>query len=156
MPAVHSSITRRPLHRRAFDVEMSARTDGWFGIEARLGNHKCHEASLAGVSGKVSHPIHDMHLHRTAVATLTLKSALSETRWISSSPACRKQGETHAQLSGLNLQMGLRQAIGKRLDGSHASQEGRDTRKRSLGPSGSRRRTGHQRFLTSLTRKTQP
>jgi Protein of unknown function (DUF2889) len=154
MPAVHPSITRRPLHSRAFDVEMSARTDGRFGIEARLGSHKFHDVSLAGVSGNVSHPIHEMHLHRSAVVTPTIKSASSKTLWMSSFPECLQQGEACRRLVGLSPLKGLRQAMGKRPDGTHASQEGRDTRKRALGPSG--RRTGHQRFLTSLTRKTQP
>jgi hypothetical protein len=36
MPSDHPSVTRRPLHRRALDVQVFLRDDGLFDVEASL------------------------------------------------------------------------------------------------------------------------
>lgn len=117
MPAVHPSITRRPLHRRALDVQVFARDDGLFDVEASLIDTKSHDVPLAGVPRKAGEPIHEMHLRLTVDATLTITAASSETLWMPYPQACGEHGDAYVQLIGLNLLKGFRQAVGERLGG---------------------------------------
>jgi len=115
MPAVQPSITRRPLHRRAFDVQVFARDDGLFDVGASLIDTKSHDVPLAGSLRKAGDPIHEMRLHLTVDPTLTITAASSETLWMPYVPACGTHGDAYAQLIGLNLLKGFRQAVGERL-----------------------------------------
>lgn len=117
MPAAHSSITRRPLHRRALDVAVFARDDGLFDVEASLIDTKSHDVMLAGLPRKAGDPIHEMRLQLTVDATLTITASSSETLWMPYRPACGEHGDAYAQLVGLNLLKGFRQAVGERLGG---------------------------------------
>lgn len=118
MPAVHPSVTRRPLHRRALDVQVFARDDGLFDVEASLIDTKTHDVPLAGVPRKAGEPIHEMRLHLTVDATLTITAAGSETLWMPYPGACDQHGNAYARLVGLNLMKGFRQAVGERLGGT--------------------------------------
>jgi hypothetical protein len=118
MPAVHPSVTRRPLHRRALDVQVFARDDGLFDVEASLTDAKTHDVSLAGAPRKAGDPIHEMHLHLTVDATLTITAARSETLWMPYPGACDDHGNAYARLVGLNLMKGFRHAVSERLGGT--------------------------------------
>lgn len=118
MPAVHPSITRRPLHRRALDVQVFARDDGLFDVEASLTDVKTHDVPLAGLPRKAGEPIHEMHLHLTVDPTLTITAASSETLWMPYPGACNEHGDAYARLIGLNLMKGFRQAVQERLGGT--------------------------------------
>jgi len=118
MPAVHPSVTRRPLHRRALDVQVFARDDGLFDVEASLTDTKTHDVPLAGVPRKAGDPIHEMRLHLTVDTTLTITAAGSETLWMPYPGACNEHGDAYRQLVGLNLMKGFRQAVGERLGGT--------------------------------------
>lgn len=118
MPAAHPSVTRRPLHRRALDVQVFARDDGLFDVEASLIDTKTHDVPLAGVARKAGDPIHEMHLHLTVDATLTITAASSDTRWMPYPGACNEHGDAYRQLIGLNLMKGFRQAVTERLGGT--------------------------------------
>jgi len=118
MPPDHPSITRRPLHRRAFDVQVFARDDGLFDVEAALTDTKSHDVALAGVPRKAGDPIHEMQLHLTVDATLTVTAAASDTLWMPYPGACPEHGDAYAQLVGLNLLKGFRQAVAERLGGT--------------------------------------
>jgi hypothetical protein len=115
MPAVNPSITRRPLHRRALDVQVFARNDGLFDVEACLTDTKSHDVPLAGVPRKAGDPIHEMRLHLTVDASLTITAATSETLWMPYPAACGEHGDAYARLVGLNLMKGFRQAVHERL-----------------------------------------
>ncbi|HEY0955697.1 MAG TPA: DUF2889 domain-containing protein [Roseateles sp.] len=118
MPAVQSSIQRRPLHRRALDVQVFARDDGLFDVEASLIDTKTHDVPLAGLPRKAGDPIHEMHLQLTVDAQLTISAATSDTRWMPYPGACDEHGDAYAQLVGLNLLKGFRQAVTERLGGT--------------------------------------
>lgn len=118
MPAVNPSASRRQLHRRAFDVQVFAREDGQFDVEASLTDVKTHDVPLAGATRKAGDPIHEMHLHLTVDATLTITAAASETRWMPYPGACNEHGNAYARLIGLNLMKGFRQAVQERLAGT--------------------------------------
>ncbi|MBV8037603.1 DUF2889 domain-containing protein [Roseateles sp.] len=115
MPAVNPSVTRRPLHRRAFDVQVFARDDGLFDVEASLTDTKSHDVPLAGAPRKAGDPIHDMRLYLTVDAALTITAATSETLWMPYPGACDEHGDAYARLVGLNLMKGFRRAVQERL-----------------------------------------
>jgi len=118
MPAVQPSATRRPLHRRALDVQVFARDDGLFDVEASLIDTKSHDVPLAGVPRKAGDPIHQMLLYLTVDPTLTITAATSDTLWMPYPGACNEHGDAYRQLVGLNLMKGFRQAVAERLGGT--------------------------------------
>lgn len=118
MPAAQPSVTRRPLHRRALDVQVFARDDGQFDVEASLTDTKTHDVPLAGVPRKAGDPIHQMRLLLTVDAELTITAATSETLWMPYPQACNEHGDAYARLVGLNLMKGFRQAVQERLAGT--------------------------------------
>lgn len=118
MPAVHPSITRRPLHRRALDVQVFLRDDGLFDVEASLIDTKTHDVPLAGETRRAGDPIHEMRLHLTVDAALTITAAASDTLWMPYPGACNEHGNAYAQLVGLNLMKGFRHAVAERLGGT--------------------------------------
>lgn len=118
MPAVLPSAQRRPLHRRALDVQVFARDDGLFDVEARLTDTKSHDVPLAGGLRAAGEPIHDMRLDLTVDAALTITAASSVTRWMPYPGACDEHGDAYARLVGLNLMKGFRQAVHERLGGT--------------------------------------
>lgn len=118
MPEAQPFITRRPLHRRALDVQVFARDDGLFDVEASLIDTKSHDVPLADAPRKAGDPIHEMHLHLTIDSALTITAASSETLWMPYVTACSEHGDAYAQLIGLNLLKGFRQAVAERLGGT--------------------------------------
>lgn len=118
MPPVHLSVTRRPLHRRALDVQVFAREDGLFDVEASLIDTKSQDVPLAGLLRKAGDPIHQMQLHLTVDATLTITAASSDTLWMPYPDACAGHGNAYARLVGLNLLKGFRRAVAERLSGT--------------------------------------
>lgn len=118
MLAVNTPATRRPLHRRAFDVQVFARDDGLFDVEASLSDVKTHDVPLAGVIRRAGDPIHEMRLHLTVDASLTVTAATSDTLWMPYTGACDEHGDAYSRLVGLNLMKGFRQAVGERLGGT--------------------------------------
>lgn len=115
---VHQSVTRRPLHRRAFDVQVFARDDGLFDVEASLIDTKTHDVPLAGEPRRAGDPIHEMQLHLTVDPALTITAASSDTRWMPYPDACGEHGDAYGQLIGLNLLKGFRKAVTERLGGT--------------------------------------
>ncbi|MDR7299622.1 hypothetical protein J2X16_004992 [Pelomonas aquatica] len=118
MPAAHPSVTRRPLHRRALDVQVFLRDDGLFDVEASLVDTKSHDVPLAGQTRRAGDPIHEMRLCLTVDQSLTVTAASSDTRWMPYVGACSEHGNAYAQLVGLNLMKGFRHAVAERLGGT--------------------------------------
>lgn len=118
MPALNPSVSRRLLHRRAFDVQVFARDDGQFDVEASLTDTKTHDVPLAGVARKAGDPIHEMRLLLTVDTSLTIIAATSQTLWMPYVGACDEHGNAYARLIGLNLMKGFRQAVQERLGGT--------------------------------------
>jgi hypothetical protein len=115
MPAVQPPVQRRPLHRRALDVQVFARDDGLFDVEASLTDTKSHDVPLAGTTRKAGEPIHQMRLLLTVDTELNITAASSETLWMPYVGACDEHGDAYARLVGLNLMRGFRQAVHERL-----------------------------------------
>ena len=118
MPAVQPPVQRRPLHRRALDVQVFARDDGLFDVEASLTDTKSHDVPLAGVTRRAGDPIHQMRLLLTVDTELNITDASSETLWMPYVGACDEHGDAYGRLVGLNLMRGFRQAVLERLGGT--------------------------------------
>jgi hypothetical protein len=100
-------------------VQVFARDDGLFDVEARLTDTKSHDLTLAGGLRRAGEPIHEMLLHLTVDRSFEITAAASETLWMPYIPACSEHGNAYAQLVGLNLLKGFRRAVNERLSGVH-------------------------------------
>ncbi|RYG03385.1 MAG: DUF2889 domain-containing protein [Caulobacteraceae bacterium] len=118
MPAVQPTVSRRPLHRRALDVQVFARDDGLFDVEASLVDTKSHDVPLGNTTRHAGDPIHHMRLLLTVDARFTITAAASETLWMPYAGACANHGEAYGRLVGLNLMKGFRHAVNERLAGT--------------------------------------
>ncbi len=72
---------RRLLHRRAIEVQVFARDDGLFEVEAGLTDTKTRDVTLAGGIRKAGEPVHDMLLNLVVDRQLTIHESRSATRW---------------------------------------------------------------------------
>jgi hypothetical protein len=117
MSSFTPSDQRRLMHRRALDVQVYARDDGLFEVEAALTDTKTRDVMLAGQLRKAGEPVHDMLLHLVVDAQLTIRAAQSETRWMPYPGACDQHGDAYARLVGLNLMKGFRLGVKDRLGG---------------------------------------
>lgn len=117
MPQPKPTDQRRLLHRRAIDVQVFARDDGLFDVEAWLSDTKSHDVPLAGALRLAGEPIHDMGLQLTVDAQLNILAAGSKTRWMPYPGACDQHGNAYECLRGLNLMQGFRLGVKDRLAG---------------------------------------
>lgn len=109
---------RRLLHRRAIDVQVFARQDGCFDVEASLQDTKPRDFPVAGGMRSASDPLHAMRLLLCIDAKANIIEARSETHWMPYPGACDQHGEAYGRLVGLNLFKGFRQGVKERLGGT--------------------------------------
>lgn len=118
MPSIKPSAERRLLHRRAIDVQVFARGDGMFEVEASLQDTKAHAIPLADGMRRAGEPIHDMRLQLVVDGQLNVLAADSETLWMPYPGACAQHGAAYGRLVGLNLLKGFRLGVKDRLSGT--------------------------------------
>lgn len=111
---------RQLLHRRAIDVQVFARKDGHFDVEATLSDIKTRDLTLATGLRRAGEPIHDMLLHLVVDSSLNIVSAGSQTLAAPYPAQCGEHGDAYAALVGLNLLKGFRQSLRQALPGSRA------------------------------------
>lgn len=109
---------RRLLHRRAIDVQVFARQDGFFEVEASLQDTKPRAFPVAGGLRPARDPLHAMRLLLRIDAKANILEAQSETQWMPYPGACDRHGGAYARLVGLNLFKGFRQGVKERLGGT--------------------------------------
>jgi hypothetical protein len=110
---------RQLLHRRSIDVQVFARADGLYDVEAELKDSKTRDIPLAHGIRKAGDPVHDMLLHLVVDAQLNILSSSSQTRWMPYPGHCDQHGEAYGRLVGLNLLKGFRAEVKQRLAGVH-------------------------------------
>ena len=108
---------RRLLHRRATEVQVYAREDGLFEVEATLVDTKTRDITLANGVRKAGEPVHDMLLELVIDAKLNIIEARSTTRAMPYVGNCGEHGNAYARLVGLNLMQGFRLGVKERLAG---------------------------------------
>jgi Protein of unknown function (DUF2889) len=117
MSLLTPSAERRLLHRRVLDVQVYARDDGLYEVEAALTDTKTRDIPMAGGTRHAGEPIHDMLLQLVVDTQLTIHAARSHTRWMPYPGACDQHGNAYERLVGLNLLKGFRLGVKERLAG---------------------------------------
>ena len=108
---------RRLKHRRSIDLEVHARDDGLWEVDARLRDVKTRDAPLADGMRRAGEPIHEMLLRLVVDERFDIVAAGAETLWMPYPGVCDAHGDAYARLVGLNLLRGFRQAVKERLGG---------------------------------------
>lgn len=118
MSELPSPSERKLLHRRSIDVQVYAREDGRFDVEAMLSDVKTRDIALASGVRRAGEPIHDMRLQLIVDRELNIVAAESATLWMPYPGACDEHGDAYARLVGLNLLKGFRLGVKDRLSGT--------------------------------------
>lgn len=112
---------RQFRHRRSINIEVHARGDGLWEVDARLTDVRARPAVLAGRVREAGEPIHEMLLRIVVDEQFNILEAGSETRWMPYPGHCDApdaQGQdAYGRLVGLNLMKGFRHAVRQRLGG---------------------------------------
>lgn len=113
------AAARRQLkHRRQFDVQVFARDDGLWEVDATLTDTKTRPVQLAsGGERAAGDPIHDMLLRLVVDRRLNIVHSGAQTRWMPYPGQCDQYGDAYGRLAGLNLARGFRQALRERVGG---------------------------------------
>jgi Protein of unknown function (DUF2889) len=110
---------RELKHRRSIDVQVYARADGLWEVDAELSDTKTRATLLAAQWRPAGAPIHDMLLRIVVDAHCNVVAAGSDTRAMPYPGHCDELGDAYSRLVGLNLLKGFRQAVKERLGGVH-------------------------------------
>jgi Protein of unknown function (DUF2889) len=108
---------RQLRHRRSIDVEVFARGEGLWEIDARLVDTKTRDVTLAATTRRAGDPIHDMLLRLVIDEQFNILEAGSQTTWMPYLNECDAHGEAYGRLAGLNLMKDFRRHVRERLGG---------------------------------------
>ncbi len=117
MPLPIASVERQLRHRRQIDVQVFARGNGLWEVDAVLTDVKTHDTPLAGDVRRAGDPIHEMLLRLVVDERFNILEAGSDTRWMPYVGVCGEHGDAYAALAGLNLMDNFRRAAIGRLGG---------------------------------------
>jgi hypothetical protein len=109
---------RQLKHCRSIDVQIYARGNGLWEVDAEITDTKTRDALLAGGLRPAGEPIHDMLLRVVVDEQFNIVEAGSETRRMPYPGQCDDHGDAYRRLIGLNLLKGFRQAVKERLAGT--------------------------------------
>lgn len=118
MPLPPSDPSRVLKHRRAIDVQAYARADGLWEVEARVSDVKTREVPCADGPRPAGAPIHDLLLRLVVDTQLNILASGAESLAVPYPGHCNEHGDRYAQLTGLNLMRGFKQAVRERLGGA--------------------------------------
>jgi hypothetical protein len=108
---------RKLQHRRSIEVQIYARGNGLWEVDAEIIDVKTRDAALAGGTRPAGEPIHDMLLRIVVDRHLNIVEAGSQTRAMPYPGECDQHGDAYARLVGLNLLKGFRRDVNARLGG---------------------------------------
>ena len=117
MPLPHAAAERQLKHRRQIDVQVYARGNGLWEVDARLSDVKTRDTQMIDGPRPAGTPIHEMLLRLVVDERMTIVEAGSETRWMPYTGTCTEHGDAYARLVGLNLMQNFRQALRERVGG---------------------------------------
>ncbi len=117
MPLPSPAADRQLKHRRSIDVQVFARGDGLWEVEATLVDTKTRDVAMADGPRRAGAPIHDMLLRLVVDAQLNVLAAGSQTRAMPYPGLCADHGDAYATLVGLNLLQGFHKTLRERLGG---------------------------------------
>lgn len=108
---------RQVKHRRSIDVQVYARPDGQWEVDARLSDTKARDWPLPSGLRPAGSPIHEMLLRLVVDTRFQILEAGAETLAMPYPGQCDQHGDAYSRLVGLNLLQGFRQAVKERLGG---------------------------------------
>lgn len=110
---------RRHVHTRSIRVEVYARDDGLWDLEAILTDTKSRDFPLATGMRPAGEPVHDMLLRVTIDTKANVIDATAESRRVPYPGHCDSIGPDYRKLIGLNLLQDFRRHLQSRLGGVH-------------------------------------
>ncbi len=117
MTLPQAAAERQLKHRRQIDVQVYARGNGLWEVDAVLTDTKTRTAQMREGPRPAGTPIHDMLLRLVVNQQLDIVEAGSETRWMPYTGTCNQHGDIYALLVGLNLLQNFRKALRARVGG---------------------------------------
>lgn len=104
-------------HRRCIDVQVFARGNGLWEVDALITDTRTQDTLPSGRHRPAGTPIHEMLLRLVVDSQLNITEAGSETRWMPYMGTCQHHGDAYARLVGLNLMNKFREALRERVGG---------------------------------------
>jgi len=108
---------RQLKHRRRIDVQIYARGNGLWEVDAHITDVRPSETRMATGMLPAGAPIHDMLLRLVVDEAFNVVEAGAETRAMPYPGECNSYGDVYGRLVGLNLMKGFRHAVKQRLGG---------------------------------------
>ena len=117
MPLPPAAPARQLKHHRSLDVQVFARGDGLWDVDATLVDTKTRAVPMAQGERPAGVPIHDMLLRLVVDERLNIVAAGSDTRGMPYVGICGEHGDAYARLVGLNLMRDFRRELRQRVGG---------------------------------------
>ncbi len=108
---------RQLRHRRSIDVQIYARGQGLWEVDAHISDVRTRDTRMATGTLPAGSPIHDMLLRLVVDEQFNIVEAGAETAAMPYPGECNSYGDVYSRLVGLNLLRGFRQAVKERLGG---------------------------------------
>jgi Protein of unknown function (DUF2889) len=109
---------RQLKHRRSIDVQIYARGNGLWEVDARIIDVRPRETRMATGMLPAGVPIHEMLLRLVVDERFDIVEAGAETFAMPYPGDCNSYGDVYGRLVGLNLMRGFRHAVRERLGGT--------------------------------------
>jgi len=117
MPLPPANSGRKLKHTRDVHIEVYARDDGLWDIDARLTDTKTYDIGLANGSIPAGRPVHDIWLRLTVDLQSTIVDIEVFFDFVPFKGFCDTIGPAYKKMIGLNLLSGFRQGMKERLSG---------------------------------------
>ena len=108
---------RQLKHRRSIEVQIYARGNGLWEVDAHISDVRSRETRMATGMLPAGEPIHDMLLRLVVDERFNVIEAGAETSAMPYPGECNSYGDIYSRLVGLNLMRGFRHAVKERLGG---------------------------------------
>ena len=116
--ALPTAANERQLkHRRSIEVQIYARGNGLWEVDAHISDVRSRETRMATGMLPAGQPIHDMLLRLVVDEQFNVLEAGAETSAMPYPGECNNYGDVYSRLVGLNLMKGFRHAVKERLGG---------------------------------------
>jgi hypothetical protein len=111
---------RQLKHRRSIDVQVYARGNGLWEVDARITDVRTRDTPMPSGMLPAGAPIHDMLLRLVIDEQFNVLEAGAQTAAMPYPGECDAYGDRYARLVGLNLMRGFRRDVKERLGGVQA------------------------------------
>lgn len=111
---------RQLKHRRSIDVQIYARGNGLWEVDARITDIRPNPTVMVNGVLPAGQPIHDMLLRLVVDEQFNVIEAGAQTLARPYPGECESYGDAYEQLVGLNLMRGFRHGVTARLGGAKA------------------------------------